>query len=128
LSIFAPYPGGGWNLDLAEKENAHVAFTKVRPVPAPGNAGFFDWNSETGAVTVNAEQKGGYQLIDGDIVINEFVTKVALIGDDHFPLTVPAVRPVRILPHWKFVVTLHNSTLKTLQLAAMLYRGKGNVL
>jgi hypothetical protein len=128
LSVFVPYPGGGWNLDLAEKENANVAFTKVRPVPSPGNAGFFDWNPVTGVVTVNAAQKGGFNLIDGDLMINELVCKVGIIGDDHFPLTVPAVRPVRLLPHWKFVMTLHNSTAKTLQVAAMLYRGKGNVL
>jgi hypothetical protein len=129
LSLFAPYPGGGWDLDLAEKENANVNFTKVRPVPSPGSQGFFDWNEETGEVTVNAAgQKGGYHLIDGDIAINELVTKVPILGDDHFQLTVPAVRPVRLLPHWRFVLTLRNSSAKSLQLAAMLYRGKGNVL
>ena len=126
LSVFVPYPGGGWDLDLTEKENAHVSFTKVRPVPSPGNHGFFDWNEDTEAVTVNAQQKGTYHLIDGDVVINKFVTRIAIIGSDHFPLTVPAVRPVRLLPHWRHVVTLHNSTAKTLQLAAMLYRGKWN--
>lgn len=128
INVFVPYPGGGWDLNLTEKENANVAFTKVRPVPAPGSDGFFDWNPATGVVTVNAVQKGGFNLLDADIVINELVTKVGVIGDDHFPLTVPAVRPVRLLPQWKFVVTLHNSTAKTLQLAAMLYRGKGNIL
>lgn len=128
LNIFAPYPGGGWDLNLTEKENANVNFTKVRPVPSPGSEGFFDWNPETGAVTLNAAQKGGYNLIDGAVTINEFVTKVPIIGEDHFPLTVPAVRPVRLLPHWTFVVTLHNATAKTLQIAAVLYRGKGNVL
>jgi len=128
INVFVPYPGGGWDLNLTEKENANVQFTKVRPVPAPGSDGFFDWNPVTGVVTVNAAQKGGFNLIDGDLMINELVTKIAVIGDDHFPLTVPAVRPVKLLPHWKFVVTLHNSTAKTLQVAAMLYRGKGNVL
>jgi hypothetical protein len=128
INVFVPYPGGGWDLNLTEKENANVVFTKVRPVPSPGSEGFFDWNPMTGVVTVNAAQKGGFNLLDADIVINELVTKVGIIGDDHFPLTVPAVRPVRLLPQWKFVVTLHNSTAKTLQLGAMLYRGKGNVL
>jgi len=128
LNVFVPYPGGGWDLNLTEKENANVAFTKVRPVPSPGSEGFFDWNPTTGAVTVNAAQTGGFNLIDGDLLINELVCKVGIIGDDHFPLTVPAVRPVRLLPHWRFVMTLHNSTAKTLQVAAMLYRGKGNIL
>lgn len=128
VNLFLPYPNGGWDLDLTEKENSNVSFVKVRPVPAPGGDGFFDWNEETGAVTPNAAQKGGYHLIDQDIPLSEFVTKVHIMGTDHFPLTIPAVRPVLMLPQWKCKITMKNSTAKTLQLAAMLYLGKANTL
>lgn len=128
VNLFLPYPNGGWDLNLAEKENSNVSFTKVRPVPAPGGDGFFDWNEETGEVMANAAQKGGYHLIDQDVSLNEFVTKIHIIGTDHFPLTIPAVRPVLMLPHWKCKITMKNSTAKTLQLTAMLYLGRANAL
>lgn len=127
-NIFIPYPNGGWDLDLDEPENANVTFPKCRPVPAPGGTGFFNYDYTTNVLTVNATQTGGYNLCDWEVTLAEFITCVPIIGDDHFPLTVPAVRPVLILPQWKHVITMHNSTAKTLQLAAMLYRGRLNPL
>jgi hypothetical protein len=126
--VFVPAPGGGWDLDLVETENANVAFTKVRPVPAPGNHGFFDYDMDTEAVTPNVAGKGGYHLCDYEVVLAEFITKVSLLGSDHFPLTVPAVRPILILPHWQHHFALNNATEKTLTVASMLYIGRMNNL
>jgi hypothetical protein len=128
--VFVPAtPGtGNWDLDLTAKENANVAFTKVRPVPAPGGHGYFDWDPVTEAVTLNAAGTGGYHLFDADIALNEFVTKLPLLGTDHYPLIVPAVKPIRVLAHWIFKVTLHNTSAKLIQLAATLYRARANAL
>lgn len=128
--IFVPaIPGtGNWDLDLTTKENANVAFTKVRPVPAPGNHGYFDYDMDTEAVTPNVAGKGGYHLCDYEVVLAEFITKVSLLGSDHFPLTVPAVRPILILPHWEHHFSLNNATEKTLTVVSMLYIGRMNSL
>lgn len=128
--IFVPVAvgTGNWDLDLTELENANVAFTKVRPVPAPGGTGYFDWDPDTEAVTVNAAGTGGYHLFDVDVPLNEFVTKLPLLGTDHFPLIVPAVKPIRVLAHWVFKVTLHNTTEKLIQVASTLYRARANAL
>jgi hypothetical protein len=130
VHVFVPTtPGtGNWDLDLAEKQNANVAFTKVRPVPAPGSTGYFDWDPDTETVTVNTAGTGGYHLFDAAIDLNEFVTKLPLLGTDHFPLIVPAVKPIRVLPHWVFKVTLHNTSAKQIQLVATLYRARANAL
>jgi hypothetical protein len=129
-NVFVPsVPGSGnWDLDLTAKENANVTFTKVRPVPAPGMNGYFDHSIETGAVVLNATGHGGYHLCDYEVTLARFITRVSIMGSDHFPLTVPAVRPILILPHWLHRVTVHNSTTKTLHLVAMLYRGLVNPL
>lgn len=126
--VFVPAPGGGWDLDLAETENANVRFTKVRPVPAPGGLGYFDYNMDTEVVTPNLAGKGGYHLCDYEVVLAEFITKVCLLGNDHFPLTVPAVRPILILPHWQHTFSLNNATEKTLTVVSMLYIGRMNSL
>lgn len=124
INIFVPAAGDGyWNLDLNEKENANVNFTKVKPVPANGT-GFFDWNCDTEKVTVNYNGKGDYHLFDVTVPLNEFVSKIPLIGDHTFPLIVPAVKPIKILPHWKNKVTLYNSSNKPLSFGALFYRGK----
>ena len=129
-NVFVPaVPGSGnWDLDLTAKENANVTFTKVRPVPAPGMNGYFDHNTDTGAVVLNATGHGAYHMCDYEVVLARFITRVSIMGSDHFPLTVPAVRPILILPHWLHRVTVHNSTAKTLHLVAMLYRGLVNPL
>jgi hypothetical protein len=127
-NIFVPYPGGGWDLDLDEKENAHVGFTKVRPVPSPGSTGYFDWDERTGIVTANASGKGGYHLFDAAVPLNEFVVKVPMMGAGDFPMVVPAVRPVLLLPHWEMTITLHNAAAKVLGMGVMLYLGKLNGL
>jgi len=73
LYIFVPTaPGAGdWSLDLTEKlTNTNIL--KCTPVPSPGNQGFFDYNSDTNVLTVNTQQKGGYNLCDWDVNLFAF--------------------------------------------------------
>jgi hypothetical protein len=128
INMFIPTAGDGdWDLDLTEKENQNVRFMKVKPVPAMGT-GFFDWDENTEAVTLNANGAGAFNLFDAALPLSEFVSKMPLIGDGNVSLTVPAVKPIRILPHWAYKVTLHNSSNKYLKLAAMFYRARQNAL
>lgn len=128
LNMFVPTAGDGdWDLDLAEKENPNVRFTKVKPVPAMGT-GFFDWNENTESVTLNLKGAGGFNLFDEEIPLNEFVSKIPLLGDNTISMINSAIKPIRILPHWKYTVTLHNSSNKYLKLAVFFYKAKQNTL
>jgi len=114
---------GDWDLDLAEKLNANVDFTKVVPVPATGNTGFFDWDMDTGIVTLNVGQTGRYNLFDFEVTLHSFVNKVPLIGRSAQLFTVPAIKPYLCLPQWHVCLSINNSTEKTLELGVMIYRG-----
>lgn len=114
---------GDWDLNLTEKLNANVDFTKVVPVPASAQNGFFDWDVDTGLVTLNAGQKGRYNIFDFDVGMHAFVQKVPLVGESSQLYTVPAVKPYLCLPHWRIRLAIYNSTAKTLELAAFIYRG-----
>lgn len=114
---------GDWDLDLDETLNENVDFTKVVPVPADNADGFFDWDRDTGVVTLNASQTGRYNLFDFLVSMHAFVKNVPLIGSSSSPFTVPAIKPYLCLPHWHVKITLNNSTAKALSLGAFIYRG-----
>jgi len=134
INMFIPQPSGGWGLNLVEKLNANVNITKVTPVPAvdedSGNPnGFFDWDPDTGAVTLNVEQKGYYNLFDSPMPLSRYVPRYAMLTPSFGPanlFTVPAVKPKKILPHWTHRVTIHreNSSANTLYVAWGLYVGR----
>lgn len=111
LNMFVPAPAvdGDWDLNLTEKLNANVDFTKVVPVPSSDETGFFDWDPETEAVTFNAMQTGKYNLFDQQITIANFVRKAPVVGDRDLQMVVPAVKPKRILAHWKTEVSITNA-------------------
>jgi len=126
--IFVPHPTqqGDWDLDLEETLNPNVDFTKVVPVPATVDeedegTGWFDWDSSTGAVTLNSEQKGSYHLLDHEQNIAVFMNEINLLGDCHDDFIVPAVKPKKILPHWKFEVKTYNASAKSLKVTWNMY-------
>jgi len=106
---------GAYDVNLSEKYNANVNFTKVVPVPSEDETGFVDWNEDTEEVTWNLEQKGKFNLFVADIDLARFVNKVRLMGNGYRELTIPAVKAKKILPHWRFKVSLNNSGNKTLE-------------
>ncbi len=114
---------GDWDLDLTEKLNENVAFTKVIPVPASNQDGFFDCDPDTNVVTLNTTQAGRYNLFDFDVPMHTFVQKVPMLGDSLELFTVPAVKPYMCLPHWHILIKINNSTVKDIEFGAMLYRG-----
>jgi hypothetical protein len=105
--------GPDWDLNLAETLNANVGFSKVVPVPSPTSSGFFDWDPDTETVTYNATGEGLFNLFDAEISLGKFVDRLQVAGDGDLDLRVSAVKPKRLLAHWKHKLTLHNSTDKT---------------
>jgi len=116
---------GDWDLNLSEKLNENVSFTKVVPIPATAQDGFFNYDKSTGVVTLNPTQTGKYNLFDFKVPLHVFVNKVVLVGDSVELFTVPAIKPYLCLPHWEIKLTVYNSTAKSLELGATLYRGVG---
>ena len=116
---------GDWDIDLDEKFNSNVDFTKAVPVPALSLDGFFDWDMDTGVLTLNASKEGRYNLFDFELPLRTFVQKVPLIGESSQMFTVPAIKPYMCLPHWHVHLTVNNSSEKTLDFGAFLYRGLG---
>lgn len=115
--VIIPAAGdGAYNVDLAQ----------ANPVPAlalvgeseQSNNGYWDWSKpNTGKGTVSASATPGaaeWHLVAADVSLVRFGAKLPLLGDDASPVLVPAVKPKKILPQWKFRVALYNGTERTL--------------
>lgn len=102
---------GDWDLNLTEKHNANVVFTKVVPVPASNKDGWFDWDSDTYAVTLNANQKGGYNLFDFEIHLTRIIHKGWMLGDGMDEYIVPSGYGSKVLlPHYTHKVTVNKAS------------------
>lgn len=129
LHIYVPNADttGDWDLDLTETFNGNVGFTKVVPVPNEANKGYFDWDAAE-VVALNAQGEGRFDLFDFDVDLTEFVSKVSLLSGNpprELSFTVPAIKPKRILPHWKHKVTVHHAGGgNSLDVAWYLYTGR----
>jgi hypothetical protein len=101
-------PGtGDWDVNLTEKLNANVDFTKVVPVPAADGDGYFDWNCCTEAVTVNTDTKGKYNLFDFQMTLLRFIGGVNMLGSQRQPFNIPAYNAKCLLPHWIYKASFH---------------------
>lgn len=101
-------PGtGDWDVNLQEKLNENVSFTKVVPVPAPEGTGWFDWDYMNENVTVNIQGKGNYYLFDFQTDLVHYVIWQHLLGSSRIDFIKPAVKPRRMLPHWIYRTDLH---------------------
>lgn len=132
VNIFVPNADatGAWDLDLAKTLNPNVGFTEVVPVPVVDAAGrgigFFDWDPDTEEVSLNAAQQGGYHLYDVPVDLSRFVVEMPLVKDSDLPLTVPAVKVKRLLPHWRHRVDVHRSGIGKLDVVFHLYMARRN--
>jgi hypothetical protein len=118
--VIIPAAGNGaYNVDL----------TQAVPVPAFGTAtqddelptnGYWDWDApQTGKGNITASATPGtanWHLIAAQVDLARFVNRFPLTGTSGVDITVPAIKPKKILPHWKFRATLHNSTAKSMDL------------
>lgn len=66
---------GAWTVNLTTKIT-NTQILKSTPVPAAGNVGWFDYNSETNVLTRNMTQTGGYNLYDFDINLFRFANTI----------------------------------------------------
>ena len=130
LNLYVPAPSvdGGWDLNLSEKLNENVNFTKVVPVPSVTETGFFEWDPDTEAVALVPEQTGRFNLFDQQITIANFVVNAPMMGNRDLQLVVPAVKPKRILSHWKSKVTAnHSAGSHVLNLAWYIYLARKSI-
>lgn len=109
-----------WDLDLTEKLNAKVAFTKVVPVPADGD-GYFDWDADTEAVTANGVATGAFDLYDADQVVETPIAAMNIMGSMMHNLGMPSVKPNLLLPHWKHRIKVtHTDNGLTLKISPVM--------
>jgi len=131
LNMYVPNgsQAGGWDVDLSEKLNGFVAFTKAVPVPSSSKTGWFDYNIVTNTLSLNADQRGAYHLFDADLDITRHVTKAPLLGEGKMCSTVAAVKPALVLPHWKFETTItHGEASNSLKVVWKLFIGRKNTV
>jgi hypothetical protein len=114
-NIYVPNPTqtGDWDLSLTEKLNENVDITKVTPVPAAAKDGYFDWDQDTYAVTLNTAGKGSYYLFDFDITLTRVINAHHILGNGTSDFIVPASYGAKLLlPHYihKFILDKADNT------------------
>jgi hypothetical protein len=107
-NLIVPAPGNGSHtVDLA---------TAV-PVPAVNEetgdlSGFWDWSSpDTGRGAISASKAPGdapWNLLDFAPPPVRFMNRFLLLGDGRVDID-PPIKPKKILPHWKFRVSVHSA-------------------
>jgi hypothetical protein len=101
--------GPNWDIDLTEKLNANVDFTKAVPVPAANGDGFFTYDAEAKVLSYTPGV-GTYNLFDVPISLSKFIRKLWLINSSSMSLSVYDNIPAAILPQWRSKVTLHRES------------------
>lgn len=96
LRVVVPYPGG-----------THNVVTAV-PVPASvGEPSYWAWsNPPFGKGVVTAKESGGYNLYAQPIPLARPACNLQLLGDRSISIDTGNVKPMQLLPHWKFKATL----------------------
>jgi hypothetical protein len=99
--IIIPAAGNGaYEVDLGE----------ANPVPAPGGAGYWDWNHSIiglGTVTASQPGEGNSLLIAADLLLNVFASEVHFVGSTAVPFIVPDIVASHVWPFWKMRLKLH---------------------
>jgi hypothetical protein len=100
-NIFVPAPlvDGDWDLNLTEKLNANVNFTKAAPVKNAAMTGFFDYDYDTHTLSLNSDQKGKFDLYDTQCVMFTFANQINGV-EGEIALDVSDVVGKVLLPHW----------------------------
>lgn len=108
--VIIPAAGNGaYNADLSQ----------AVPIPSFDEdnggtpAGFWDWDDPLvgrGSVTPSATPGGAkWHLIAAPVNLVRFAAKFPLVRSGNVSMTMPAIKPKKVLPQWKFKVTLHNA-------------------
>jgi len=105
------HPGNVSSIDLTKD---------AVPVPNSKGTGWFNWDPDTNVISVNSDQKGGYDLFDVPLPLSTFIPRLQVWGGtDDNPRTEefvnPVVKPKRLLPQWKHRIKFWNTTDKSSQ-------------
>jgi len=101
------------------------------PVPATNDDGFWDWDEPDtgkGILSANLTQTGKYNLFTVTLPLARYVAYMPIMGESYLDLTVPAVKPKKLLPHWVHRVTLHNGGHAGLKFAWILTTARKRTL
>ncbi len=115
--------GLGFNLIVAAAGNGSHDYSDPVPVPAFDVAGdpngHWSWSepdSGQGDVSFTGDGKSMYNLYDAELPLVYWVKKMPMLGDGGEVLH-PETKARKVLPQWKFKVTVHNESLGLLQVA-----------
>ena len=105
LYIFVPAaPGtGAYSLDLTAKIT-NTDILKTTMVPSTGNAGFFDYDSETNVITPNLTQTGGYNAYSFDVNLHAFGRKLWVSPGEEMGLDVSNLVGKKLFNMWKIKI------------------------
>ena len=108
-----------------------VDLATATPIPShdteePGiGSGFYNWNEPTsgmgrGTLTPVLDMTGDYHLVDHEVQLVNFVNKIPILGSGYLDISIPAIKPKKILPHWHGRLVLHNTGHTGLNAALMI--------
>ena len=112
LNIIVPYPPGG----------THNIVSAI-PVPASiGEPSYWAWNQPNfglGSVAVagTTGYQNGYNLYGINLPLAKPASKLNLLGDRNLSIDTGNVKPMLILPHWKFRATLTTTDTRDVRVA-----------
>lgn len=103
--IIVPAAGNGaYDVDLSMAVPVPSGFDESAP------AGYWEWSNPPvgkGTISVVTPGTGNYNLFDFPIFLARFCNRLPLVIP--LDLTVPAIKPKKILPQWRMRATLHHS-------------------
>jgi hypothetical protein len=113
--------GLGFNTIIPAAGNGSHDYADPVPVPAFNAAGepnghwlWSEPDAGKGDMTFKGDGAQMYNLYDATLPLVYWIKKLPLIGN-HSALLQPETKARKVLPHWKFKVTVHNESLGALQ-------------
>ena len=134
FNVIVPAPGndGDWDVDGATMEAGEINLG-LCPIPAGdpdegGTSGWWDWDpAASPSITPNLTQTGGYNLFDAALPLARQANRYPAGGAGDVTPTA-AVKGKKILPHWEWVFTLHQTGAAAVKLAIRLDTARAKTL
>jgi hypothetical protein len=109
--LIVPAAGDGdYDVDLDDATPVPAYAEDEKGITVP--SGFYEWSTPDigiGTVTVGTPQNSNYNLFAIAIDLVRFANRLQLTDSGTQDLTIPAIKPKKILPHWKFKTTAHHA-------------------